>query len=479
MLKRLQNNLRIFLIMLFMVVISLILCFFFWTTWQDQQIADIAYIQRMASLLIYQLEADPESPDELLSNYEQEMNVYSILKDKEGHILFQSKPDTRTDLDTLIRIAEKSIEIQYPAEQTTISSITEQGGYGKITGNDHDSYYVIPSNIHTKAGNIYSLVLFYEPSSISSLLLQQLPAYATIWLLAFILILLASRFLLHRAFEPTEQVLQSHKDFIAAVLQQLPAYATIWLLAFILILLASRFLLHRAFEPTEQVLQSHKDFIAAASHELKSPLAVIMANIESIHNSEIKEPQTQNSLKVIDAECIRMSRLVRDMLLLASSDADKWTIHTQEVNIDTLLIMLYEAYDPICRKNSIHLDLNLDAESYPQIYTDQERVFQVLSIFLDNAVSYSKENSNIEILTSQTSKEFTFLVVDHGCGIAEKDKPFIFDRFYCADKSRTNKAHFGLGLSIAKELAKMLSGKIGFSDTSGGGTTFFLTLPIK
>ena len=105
--------------------------------------------------------------------------------------------------------------------------------------------------------------------------------------------------------------------------------------------------------------------------------------------------------------------------------------------------------------------------------------FQVLSIFLDNAVSYSKENSNIEILTSQTSKEFTFLVVDHGCGIAEKDKPFIFDRFYCADKSRTNKAHFGLGLSIAKELAKMLSGKIGFSDTSGGGTTFFLTLPIK
>ena len=432
MLKRLQNNLRIFLIMIFMVVISLILCFFFWTTWQDQQIADIAYIQRMASLLIYQLEADPESPDELLSNYEQEMNVYSILKDKEGHILFQSKPDTRTDLDTLIRIAEKSIEIQYPEEQTTISSITAQGGYGKITGNDHDSYYVIPSNIHTKAGNIYSLVLFYEPSSISSLLLQQLPAYATIWLLAFILILLASRILLHRA-----------------------------------------------FEPTEQVLQSHKHFIAAASHELKSPLAVIMANIESIQNSEIKEPQTQNSLKVIDAECIRMSRLVRDMLLLASSDADKWTIHTQEVNIDTLLIMLYEAYDPICRKNSIHLDLNLDAESYPQIYTDQERVFQVLSIFLDNAVSYSKENSNIEILTSQTSKEFTFLIVDHGCGIAEKDKPFIFDRFYCADKSRTNKAHFGLGLSIAKELAKMLSGKIGFSDTSGGGTTFFLTLPIK
>ena len=77
-----------------------------------------------------------------------------------------------------------------------------------------------------------------------------------------------------------------------------------------------------------------------------------LAIVDRMLPSEIKEPQTQNSLKVIDAECIRMSRLVRDMLLLASSDADKWTIHTQEVNIDTLLIMLYEAYEPICRKKS-------------------------------------------------------------------------------------------------------------------------------
>ena len=105
--------------------------------------------------------------------------------------------------------------------------------------------------------------------------------------------------------------------------------------------------------------------------------------------------------------------------------------------------------------------------------------FPDIEHFLDNAVSYSPENSNIEIQTRQTAKEFTFLIIDHGCGISEKDKPFIFDRFYCADKSRTNKSHFGLGLSIAKELARMLVGKIGFEDTFGGGTTFFLTLPLK
>lgn len=432
MLRRLQNRLRIFLIIIFMAVVSLILCFSFWNTWQARQIADITYIQRMASLLIYQLEADPARPDELLSNYEREMNVYSILKDNTGNILYQSDPDTLTDLDTLGKIAEENIEIQSPTNHTNFSQITEQGGYGEITGNNHDRYYVIPASISTKSGNWYSLVLFYEQPSISTLTFQQAPEYCGIWLLAFVCIFFVSRFLLHRA-----------------------------------------------FEPTERVLQSQKDFVAAASHELKSPLAVIMANVENIQHIEIAEPQAQSHLKVIDAECMRMSRLVRDMLLLASSDADKWTVQIQEVNIDTLLITLYEAYEPICRKKAIHLDLNLGEDSYPQLHTDQERLFQILSIFLDNAVSYSPENSNIEIQTRQTTREFTFLVIDHGCGISEKDKPFIFDRFYCADKSRTNKSHFGLGLSIAKELARMLVGKIGFEDTFGGGTTFFLTLPLK
>ena len=432
MLKRLQNRLRIFLIVIFMAVVSLILCFSFWNTWQARQIADITYVQRMASLIIYQLEADPARPDELLSNYEREMHVYSILKDSAGNILHQSDPDTLTDLDTLGKIAEESIEIQSPANQTNSFPITEQGGYGEITGTNHDRYYVIPASISTKSGNWYSLVLFYEQPSINALSFRQAPAYCGIWLLAFVCILFVSRFLLRRA-----------------------------------------------FEPTERMLQSQKDFVAAASHELKSPLAVIMANVENIQNIETAEPQAQNHLKVIDAECMRMSRLVRDMLLLASSDADQWTVQIQEVNIDTILITLYEAYEPVCRKKAIHLDLVLGEDSYPQLHTDQERLFQILSIFLDNAVSYSPENSSIEIQTRWAAREFTFLVTDHGRGIAEKDKPFIFDRFYCADKSRTDKSHFGLGLSIAKELTRMLAGKIGFEDTSGGGATFFLTLPIR
>lgn len=114
-----------------------------------------------------------------------------------------------------------------------------------------------------------------------------------------------------------------------------------------------------------------------------------------------------------------------------------------------------------------------------KLRTDQERLFQILSIFLDNAVSYSEENSSIEIQTKQTPKELTFLIIDHGFGIPEKDKPLIFNRFYRIDKSRTDKCHFGLGLSIAKELARILSGKIGVKDTIGGGATFFISVPFR
>jgi len=211
---------------------------------------------------------------------------------------------------------------------------------------------------------------------------------------------------------------------------------------------------------------------------LKAPLAVIVANVENMQH-EAQNEGLQGNLKVIDSECMRMSRLIKDMLLLASSDAEKWTIHTSEVNVDTLLISLYEAYEPRCMKKKIKLTLDLGEELFPVIMTDKERLFQLLSIYLDNALHYSPEGKEIQIRVDMSSKELTFWIVDHGIGVEEKAKPFIFDRFYCADQSHTDKSHFGLGLSIAKELARMLQGKIGMEDTPGGGASFFFTLDLK
>lgn len=432
MLKQLSNRLHLFLAGILTAIITLILCFSLWNMYQSQQIADISYIQRMTSLIIYQLEDDTSNPQSILSNYESGTNVYSILEDSEGKVLYQSLPDTATDFTNLLKKISNSISTENAAGSQKFQRVTEQGGFIEIDGAGHDHYYAIPATVSTKTGTVYTLALFYERTSVVDLLLREAPKYLSIWIVSLISIL-----------------------FI------------------------SRFLLRKAFEPTEQILQSQKNFVAAASHELKSPLAVIMANVEAVHNTEIQDSQVQTCLKTIDSECSRMSKLVRDMLLLASSDADKWTIQKNDVNVDTLLITLYESYEPVCIQKSIILKLDISEESYPVLYTDQERLFQILSIYLDNAVYYSPESSTIEIQAKQTAKELTFYVVDHGCGIAEEDKPFVFNRFYCADKSRTDKSHFGLGLSIAKELSKILGGKIGFEDTVGGGATFYLTMPLK
>src|SRR5699024_4282990 len=123
-------------------------------------------------------------------------------------------------------------------------------------------------------------------------------------------------------------------------LGQAPLYLCIWIGSFCIIVFISRFLLKKAFAPSEEMIKSQKDFVAAASHELKAPLAVIMANTEALQDMQELDAQSQVCLDVIDAECSRMSRLIRDMLMLASSDADKWTIQKSEINVDTLLISL-------------------------------------------------------------------------------------------------------------------------------------------
>ena len=108
MLRKLQNRLRAVLIAVFMAIVTLILAFSFQNTLQARKTADITYIQRMASLLIYELEADPESPTALLSYYERETQVYSILKDASGSVLFQSSPETSENLEALAEKASLS-----------------------------------------------------------------------------------------------------------------------------------------------------------------------------------------------------------------------------------------------------------------------------------------------------------------------------------------------------------------------------------
>ena len=150
MLKRLLNRLHIIMTGILMVLITLILSFTFWNTYQSAKTADVTYIQRMASLIIYQLEADTEQPETVLSNYEKQMNVYATLWDSEGKILYKSEPGFPTDFDILLQKAGQSIGIQNAAGFQSTRQVTEQGGYIELEGLHHDHYYAIPATISTQ-----------------------------------------------------------------------------------------------------------------------------------------------------------------------------------------------------------------------------------------------------------------------------------------------------------------------------------------
>jgi signal transduction histidine kinase len=187
---------------------------------------------------------------------------------------------------------------------------------------------------------------------------------------------------------------------------------------------------------------------------------------------------SQHKQKVILDECDLMSRLIQSMLTIASSDAGNWKMNKKEVDINTLLIEVWEAFNEPARKKNIQLNLDIE-EYYPHIVCDKERIFQVLGILLDNAIAYSAPESSIELGAKGLSKQIAFYVKDHGPGIADKDKEKVFERFYSGDPSRTDKSHYGLGLSIAQEIVKLHQGTILLKDTLNGGCTFEIRIPLE
>ncbi len=432
MVKKLKQNLYILLIGSLMLVFSIVFCLLIQQNIKEKRKNSIAYLNRMASMLIFSMEQNSDYR-EILSDYEKSSWLgysFRLLSDTDP-LLYQSKNLENcseiidTFLDTLRQHQSYALS---PLELKGCICSCQSAAY-TIRMPDGKNYDCIYCEIVTGYGITFGLSIVKESDSFASLLLPELKFYICIWCGVFLFIIFLSRILARITVKPTEAAIQSQKDFIAAV-----------------------------------------------SHECKAPLATILSSAEMIE-SEPDIPDTiKNHVQVIDSEVSRMSRLIGDLLLLSSLDAGNWTFHMDEINIDTLLINLYTKYEQICRKKNILLQLNIPDECYPPFYSDEDRLNQIISIFLDNAVSYSPPESEISLNASVEKNKLVITIIDHGIGISDKDKPFIFNRFYQCDKSRTQREHFGLGLSIANELVHKLDGKIQLFDTVGGGCTFKIFL---
>lgn len=231
----------------------------------------------------------------------------------------------------------------------------------------------------------------------------------------------------------------------------------------------------RMIQPIQISQDKQAQFIAAASHELRSPLAVILSCVSALKNAP---PKTAERFAMsIESEGQRMSHLVDDMLTLANADAHSWRTHFDKVELDTLLLETFEKYECLSQKKGITLAIKLPDDNNGTCSCDRERIAQVLSILLDNALSYTPKGGMIRMNLSSLGNKSELSIIDDGPGIPNEDKGQIFERFYRIDSAHNDKEHFGLGLCIAKEIVKLHKGKIFVTDTNGGGATFTIILP--
>lgn len=278
----------------------------------------------------------------------------------------------------------------------------------------------------------------------------------------------------HAAGNLTAIILFSTKDLQQQLKLSRIRFLLINLIGILLLYLFSRHYTKRLLLPIRKSQEQQTAFIAAASHELRTPLSVILSSLSALKCAP--PSKKKHFLHTIENESNRMSRLVTDMLTLAQSDNHTWSFHIKETELDTVLLNAYEAFKPLANEKKISLFIELPEEELPRCLCDQERISQVLSILISNAVSYGKTGGYTKLSLTYENGIFSLHIIDNGIGISKEAKEHIWERFYRADSSRSKKEHFGLGLCIAKEIVEAHHGSIYVSDTPGGGTTFTVKL---
>ena len=272
------------------------------------------------------------------------------------------------------------------------------------------------------------------------------------------------------------------------IFRQRLVFTAIVIFALIAIWIFSWIYTGKLLKPIEENRIRQNRFVAAASHELRTPLAVILSCAESalqkmafldVEKADTNVINIRHDITTVKNESLRSSRLLNDMLTLSSRDAGHLDIHKVPTELDTLLLNTCESFERLAAEKGIRLLVALPDHSISPCCCDAERITQVLTILLHNAISYTPDKGQITAALSFRKKQFEITISDTGVGISDNDKHHIFERFYRSEKARSDKNHFGLGLSIAYEIIAAHKGSIFAADnqTADTGTVFTVRLP--
>ena len=228
------------------------------------------------------------------------------------------------------------------------------------------------------------------------------------------------------------------------------------------------------FGRLEKAFEAERQFASGASHELRTPMSVIMAQCEySLENAENVEDYRQ-ALEVISRQGGKMSKMIRDMLDFVRLEirADSYT--RSRVNMTELVTSTCADMKLIEEKGIL---LHCEAEDSVMVLGNSELLARLLSNLVSNAYRYGRENGFIRVLLRKNGDEAILSVTDNGIGIRKEEQEKIFHRFYQADASHSG-AGTGLGLSIVSEIAKLHGGSIQVESEAGVGSSFIFSLPL-
>ncbi|MGF7125712.1 two-component system sensor histidine kinase ResE [Natronobacillus azotifigens] len=228
--------------------------------------------------------------------------------------------------------------------------------------------------------------------------------------------------------------------------------------------------------------QLREAFIANVSHELRTPISLLQGYSEAIIDDVASSKEEKNELaQIILDESLRMGRLVNDLLDLARMKAGQMQLNRTIIDLELFIPRILRKFSGVAESKKISLDHQIDP-TISTVNVDPDRLEQVFIILIDNAIRHTEEQGEIKISAEKSDEYAQFSVQDNGTGIPQADLPFIFERFYKADKSRTrlaaNKMGTGLGLAIAKQIIEAHGGWIDVQSRENEGTMFTFQLPL-
>ena len=233
----------------------------------------------------------------------------------------------------------------------------------------------------------------------------------------------------------------------------------------------------------QKIDRERRNFVSNVSHELRTPLTSIKSYTEALvdgawENKEI----APGFLKVIETETDRMMRMITDLLNLSRMDQNRLGLEKEFINMNELVLHIVNRFEmvlqsePYREKNYRILTDITQRDLWVEL--DQDKITQVLDNIINNAIKYSPDGGRIIVRLMETHTDIIVSVSDEGLGIARKDIPHLFDRFYRVDKARSRAmGGSGLGLAIAQEVVQLHGGKIWVNSIENKGSTFFVSLP--